>query len=74
MNLILCKNAKPILVIEKTSETGTGHNHTQRFDRIAVAAEEGVPFIFIHPYDSIKHGKYQGLVKLTRIFLLRLFV
>jgi len=64
-DIILCKNSKPILVLEKTSETGTGHNHTQRFDRIAVAAEEGVPFIFVHPYDSIKHGKNQGVVKLN---------
>jgi len=64
-DIILCMNSKPILVLEKTSETGTGHNHTQRFDRIAVAAEEGVPFIFVHPYDSIKHGKNQGVVKLN---------
>ena len=64
-DIILCKNSKPVLVLEKTSGTGTGHNHIQRFDRIAVAAEEGVPFIFVHPYGSIKHGKHQGIVGLN---------
>jgi hypothetical protein len=73
-DIILCKNAKPILVLEKTSETGTGHNHTQRFDRIAVAAEEGVPFIFVHPYDSIKHGEHQGVVKLNLRILKALLI
>ena len=68
-DIILCRNKKPILVLEKTSETGTGHNVFQRFDRLHIAASEKIPTIYLCPYDSIKHGKHKGVVRINpRLF------
>jgi len=57
-DIILEKDGKAVLSLEKTTEVSTGHNVGQRFGRIACAAEEGVIGIYFGPYLSMKHGQY----------------
>ncbi|BDH62877.1 hypothetical protein MTP04_30070 [Lysinibacillus sp. PLM2] len=69
-DIILADNGVPILVIERTVEVPSGHNVGQRFGRIAAAAEEGIPSIYLFPYVAFKHG---GATKGPRYVNLRLF-
>lgn len=57
-DIILIKNGKAVLALEKTTEVPTGHNVGQRFARIVCSAEEKVPFIYFFPFLAMKHGKY----------------
>lgn len=59
-DIILEKDGKAVISLEKTTEVPTGHNVGQRFGRIVCAAEEGVIGIYFGPYLSMKHGKYSG--------------
>ena len=52
-DLIVEYNSEPIICIEETKEAGTGHNSMQRFARIAAAAENNVPAIYIMPEAAI---------------------
>ena len=52
-DLIVEYEMEPIFSIEISSEAGTGHNAFQRFARIAAAAENGVPAIYIYPEAAI---------------------
>ena len=52
-DMILEYNSEPIVCIEETKEAGTGHNSMQRFARIAAAAENNVPAIYIMPEAAI---------------------
>ncbi|MCD8294050.1 MAG: hypothetical protein LUE27_02220 [Clostridia bacterium] len=56
-DLIIELNDEPILSIEITTEAGTGHNVFQRFARIAAAAENNVPVIYIYPEGKLVHRK-----------------
>ena len=62
-DIILVKNKKPVLVLEITREAPSGHNHTQRYGRIACASEEKVMSIFFAPWKSKKHGTYGRTVQ-----------
>jgi len=48
-DVIIEYNSNPVICIEETKEAGTGHNAFQRFARIAAAAENGVPALYIQP-------------------------
>ncbi len=52
-DLIVENNGEPVLSVEITTEAGTGHNAFQRFSRIAAAAENGVPALYIFPEAAI---------------------
>lgn len=52
-DMIVEFNSEPIICIEETKEAGTGHNSMQRFARIAAAAENNVPAIYIMPEAAI---------------------
>ncbi|MBR4133998.1 MAG: hypothetical protein IKU04_05695 [Bacteroidales bacterium] len=52
-DMIVEYNSEPIICIEETKEAGTGHNSLQRFARIAAAAENNVPAIYIMPEAAI---------------------
>lgn len=68
-DIILAKDGKPVLVVEKTREVPTGHNVGQRFGRIVNAAEERVPVILFIPFKAEKHGKHQSLCNIPiRLF------
>lgn len=59
-DLIVEENGEPILSIEISSESGTGHNVFQRFGRIAAAVENEVPTLYIYPrekYVTRQNGK-----------------
>ena len=64
-DIILLKNHKPVLVLEKTTEVPTGHNVGQRFARLVRAVELGVLTIYYFPYDARKHGRYSSLCNLN---------
>lgn len=48
-DMIVEYDSDPVLCIEETKEAGTGHNGLQRFARMAAAAENNVPAIYIMP-------------------------
>lgn len=50
---ILTVDGEPMLVIEESHEAGTGHNVFQRFPRLAAAAENNVPCLYIYPEAAI---------------------
>ena len=60
---IIIKNKKPVFGLEYTREVPTGHNHTQRYGRIACASEEKVMSVFFAPWKSMKHGKNKRAVQ-----------
>ena len=69
-DIILIKNEKPVLVLEKTREVPTGHNIGQRFGRLVNSAEEEVLTIFYLPFVAKKHGKYASVCYVpARLFL-----
>lgn len=57
-DIILLKDGKAVLALEKTTEVPTGHNVGQRFARIVCSAEEKIPFIYFFPFLAMKHGEY----------------
>ncbi|MFB6209142.1 MAG: hypothetical protein ABEJ56_03310 [Candidatus Nanohaloarchaea archaeon] len=59
-DIILEKNGKPVLVLEKTGHVPTGKNPLQRVARMVKAAENGITGVFFVPYAAMKHGKYAG--------------
>ena len=60
-DIILLRDNKPVLVIEKTREVPTGHNVGQRMARLVRAAESSVPVIKYFPFDALKHGRYASM-------------
>lgn len=50
---ILTVDGEPMLVIEESHEAGTGHNVFQRFPRLAAAAENNVPCLYIYPEAAV---------------------
>lgn len=60
-DIILEKNNKVVLALEKTTEVPTGHNVGQRFARIVCSAEENVPFVYFFPFAARKHGDYTSV-------------
>lgn len=69
-DIILVHNNHPILLIERTVEVPSGHNVGQRYARLAGAAEENIPSVYIFPYKAVKHG---GKTAGPRYVNLRLF-
>ncbi len=69
-DIILIKNEKPVLVLEKTREVPTGHNVGQRFGRLVNSAEEEVLTIFYLPFVAKKHGTHASVCYVpARLFL-----
>jgi hypothetical protein len=69
-DIILIKDERPVLVLEKTREVPTGHNVGQRFGRLVNSAEEGVLTIFYVPFVAKKHGTYASICYVpARLFL-----
>ena len=68
-DVIIEYNSNPIICIEETKEAGTGHNAFQRFARIAAAAENGVPALYLQPEAVIvdRKTKRGGNSKTKRI-------
>lgn len=66
-DVIIEYNSNPILCIEETKEAGTGHNAFQRFARIAAAAENGVPALYLQPEAVIvdRVSKKRGVVTIN---------
>lgn len=60
-DIILIRENRVVLGLEKTTEVPTGHNIGQRFARIVCAAEERIPFIYFLPFAVMKHGKYASV-------------
>lgn len=56
-DVIIEYNSNPVICIEETKEAGTGHNAFQRFARIAAAAENGVPALYLQPEAVIINRK-----------------
>jgi hypothetical protein len=69
-DVVLLRDARPILVVEETVEVPSGHNVGQRFARLAAAAEHQVPCLYFGPYKAKKHG---GETAGPRYMNLRLF-
>ena len=65
-DVIIEYNSNPIICIEETKEAGTGHNAFQRFARIAAAAENGVPALYLQPeaviIDRVSKKKGQTII------------
>ena len=69
-DIILLKNNKPLLVIEKSREVPTGHNVGQRMARLVRSVELGIPTIYFFPFDSRKHGIHSGICNMNARILL----
>ena len=69
-DIILLKNNKPLLIVEKTREVPTGHNVGQRMARLVRALELKVPTIVFFPFDSRKHGEHTGICNMNARILL----
>ena len=69
-DIILLKNNKPLLVVEKTREVPTGHNVGQRMARLVRSVELKIPTIFFFPFDSRKHGIHSGICNMNARILL----
>ena len=54
-NIIVYRN-KPILMVEKTEDTPSGHRAGQRFARFVNASEEDVPSVYFVPKTKWKEG------------------
>ena len=68
-DIILIKDKKILLVIEKTQEVPTGHNVGQRMARLVKSIELGVPTIYFCPFKARKHGKYTSICNINgRLF------
>lgn len=64
-DIILLRDGKAVLVLEKTREVPTGHNVGQRFARLVRAVEEAVPTVAFFPFDARKHGDYTSICNLN---------
>ena len=64
-DIILTKDKKPVLVVEKMKEVPTGHNPFQRAARLARAAENKIPAIYFFPFKAKKHGKFSNICYLN---------
>ena len=64
-DFILVKDNKPLLVLEISRETPTGHNVGQRMARLIRALEIGIPTIYFFPFDAKKHGAHASIVHLN---------
>lgn len=64
-DIILLKDQKPVLVLEKTQEVPTGHNVGQRVARLVRAAESQIPVLYFLPFDARKHGKHTGICSIN---------
>ena len=68
-DIILVKNNKIILIIEKTQEVPTGHNVGQRLARLIRSVEIGVTCIYFFPFRARKHGIHSNICNANgRIF------
>tara|TARA_B100001121_G_scaffold303499_1_gene317536 strand:- start:983 stop:1939 length:957 start_codon:yes stop_codon:yes gene_type:complete len=70
IDIILLKNKKPILTLEKTREVPTGHNVGQRMARLVRSTELQIPTIYFFPFGSMKHGEYAGICQMNARLLL----
>ena len=64
-DIILIKDKKPVLVLEKMKEVPTGHNPLQRAARLVRAVENNIPAIYFLPFRAKKHGKYAAVCNLN---------
>ena len=64
-DIILIKDKKPVLVLEKMKEVPTGHNPLQRAARLVRAVENNIPAIYFLPFKAKKHGKYAAVCNLN---------
>ena len=64
-DIILCKDANPVLTVEKTREVPTGHNVGQRVARLVRSLEFGIPAIKFFPFDARKHGRHSSICSLN---------
>lgn len=69
-DIILVKNGRAVLTIEKTREVPTGHNVGQRMARLIRSVELNVPVIMFTPFDARKHGTYSSLCNINARILL----
>jgi hypothetical protein len=69
-DIILVKNGRAVLAIEKTREVPTGHNVGQRMARLIRSVELNVPVIMFTPFDARKHGKYSSICNINARVLL----
>ncbi len=53
-DFIILHERKPLLIVELTEHGYTGDNPLQRFTRLAVAAENGVPVIYFGPFARVR--------------------
>jgi len=60
-DLIFCFRDRPILVVEMTEHAYTGDNGLQRFARFAVAAENGLPFIYFGPLRRVRDDELDSM-------------
>lgn len=79
-DIIIEKDGNPLVSIEISAEAGTGHNAFQRFARIAAAAENNVPAIYIYPegkyihrqndsgWDAINPAIFEALDRVSSIY------
>ena len=64
-DIILCRDGKPVLVLEKTREVPTGHNIGQRLGRIVRALECQAPAITLVPFRARKHGIHTSICEIN---------
>lgn len=64
-DIILTKNERPVLVVEKTREVPSGHNVGQRVARMVRAAEQSVPSITLLPFRARKHGANSAILNIN---------
>ena len=69
-DVILLRDGKPVITIEKTREVPTGHNVGQRMARLVRSVELGIPTIKFFPFDARKHGAHTGICNLNARLLL----
>jgi len=69
-DVVLVKDGKPVVTIEKTREVPTGHNVGQRVARLVRSVELGIPTIKFFPFDARKYGTYSSICNLNARLLL----
>lgn len=80
-DIIIETDQNPILSIEESKESGTGHNAFQRFSRLSAAVENGIPAFYIYPeavlisrenvaprWDKINASIFKALDRLMDIY------
>lgn len=69
-DVILVRDGRPVVTIEKTREVPSGHNPGQRVARLVRSVELGIPTIKFFPFDARKRGAHSSMCHMNARLLL----